>query len=139
MGHAARCPSFRSLPVRREVSSTNSRSDASITYPVVEYGHLDALLQGNSAVTMGPVYRGSAIRQLSNLVLFGDNPSGEIFYINADNRQERSNFVGEQRRQHLCIGTLFNYAGQCRTIHRARLCRAGQTVAMLFRRLIARL
>ena len=30
------------------------------------------------------VYRGSQIPQLANLVLFGDNPSGEIFYFNAD-------------------------------------------------------
>jgi hypothetical protein len=34
---------------------------------------------------MGPVYRQTAIKQLANLVLFGDNPSGEVFYVNADN------------------------------------------------------
>ena len=33
---------------------------------------------------MGYVYRGSAIPQLRNLLIFGDNPSGEIFYVNAD-------------------------------------------------------
>jgi hypothetical protein len=54
-------------------------------YPVVEYGQVDPLLQGNSAITIGPVYRRTGIRQLANLLLFGDNPSGEIFYINADN------------------------------------------------------
>ena len=27
---------------------------------------------------------GTAIKQLANLVLFGDNPSGEIFYFSAD-------------------------------------------------------
>ena len=53
-------------------------------YPVVEYGHVDALLLPQVAITMGPIYRGTAIRQLSNLMLFGDNPSGEIFYVNAD-------------------------------------------------------
>ena len=30
------------------------------------------------------VYRQSAIRQLQNLMIFGDNPSGEIFYVDAD-------------------------------------------------------
>ncbi|MGH7575010.1 MAG: hypothetical protein ACREM1_07760 [Longimicrobiales bacterium] len=31
------------------------------------------------------MYRGDAIPQLANRVLFGDNPSGEVFYITADN------------------------------------------------------
>ena len=30
------------------------------------------------------VYRETAIPQLANLMLFGDNPSGEVFYIQAD-------------------------------------------------------
>ena len=30
------------------------------------------------------VYRDDFIPQLENLVLFGDNPSGEVFYIDAD-------------------------------------------------------
>jgi hypothetical protein len=34
---------------------------------------------------MGVVYRRSEIRQLAGRVLFGDNPTGEIFYVNADN------------------------------------------------------
>jgi hypothetical protein len=55
-----------------------------VTYPVVEYAQADPLLQGQSAVTMGMVYRAAAIKPLANLVIFGDNPSGEIFYINAD-------------------------------------------------------
>ena len=58
--------------------------DPKVIYPVVEYGHLDALLLPQVAITMGPVYRGTAIRQLSNKMLFGDNPSGEIFYVSAD-------------------------------------------------------
>ena len=33
----------------------------------------------------GLVYRNTKIPQLTNLVIFGDNPSGEIFYVNADN------------------------------------------------------
>jgi hypothetical protein len=55
-----------------------------MTYPIVEYGQLDPLLQPQSAVTMGVVYRQKAIPQLANLVIFGDNPSGEVFYVSAD-------------------------------------------------------
>ena len=33
---------------------------------------------------MGVVYRKKDIPQLSNLLIFGDNPSGEIFYVSAD-------------------------------------------------------
>jgi hypothetical protein len=51
----------------------------------VEYDHRDpVLLEGDSAITGVHVYRGDEIPQLANLVLFGDFPSGEIFYIHAD-------------------------------------------------------
>jgi hypothetical protein len=70
---------------RREVSLEGARSDPKVTYPVVEYGQLDPLLQPSSAAIGGVVYRQNTIKQLSNLLLFGDNPSGEIFYVNADN------------------------------------------------------
>jgi glucose/arabinose dehydrogenase len=69
---------------RQGVSLEKQRGDSKVTYPVVEYSHSDPLLQGNAAVTGVVVYRGSQIPQLANLVLFGDNPSGEIFYFNAD-------------------------------------------------------
>lgn len=69
---------------RNEVGLADQRGDAKVTYPVVEYGQTDPLFQSNSAVTVGYVYRQTAIKQLANLLLFGDNPSGEIFYINAD-------------------------------------------------------
>jgi len=69
---------------REAVSLANRRGDPSVTYPVVEYGQLDPLLQTQSAVTGVHVYRSNAISQLANLVLFGDFPSGEIFYIPAD-------------------------------------------------------
>jgi hypothetical protein len=75
--------SFRFIS-RQEVSLENPRGDPKVTYPVVEYGQLDPLLQGSSAATGVVVYRGNQIPQLANLVLFGDNPSGEIFYFNAD-------------------------------------------------------
>ena len=70
---------------RREVSLANQRGDKEVIHPIVEYGHLDPLLMPRSSVTMGYVYRQKAIPQLANLLLFGDIPSGEVFYINADN------------------------------------------------------
>ena len=69
---------------RQAVNLDKPRSDPKMSYPVVEYGQLDPLLQSNSAVTMGVVYRQKAIPQLANLVIFGDNPSGEVFYFSAD-------------------------------------------------------
>ena len=69
---------------RQAVSLEHPRGDSKMVYPIVEYGQKDPLLQPQSAVTMGPVYRKKDIPQLSNLLIFGDNPSGEIFYVNAD-------------------------------------------------------
>jgi Glucose / Sorbosone dehydrogenase len=67
------------------VNVMNPRSDPKIIYPIVEYGQVDPLLQNNSAAIGGLVYRNNKIPQLTNLLIFGDNPSGEIFYVNADN------------------------------------------------------
>jgi hypothetical protein len=75
--------SFRFIS-RSGVSLANQRGDPAITYPVAEYGQLDPLLQRQSAASGLHVYRDGAIPQLASLVLFGDNPSGEIFYIQAD-------------------------------------------------------
>jgi hypothetical protein len=61
------------------------RSDPKVTYPLAEYGQLDPLLQSGSAAIGGMVYRNTKIPQLTNLIVWGDNPSGEIFYVNADN------------------------------------------------------
>jgi hypothetical protein len=69
---------------RSEVRLSNPRSDSKMTYPVVEYGQEDPLLQTSSAATGGFVYRAAAIPQLTNLFVFGDIPSGEIFYVHAD-------------------------------------------------------
>ena len=69
---------------RAEVSLANPRGDTKMSYPIVEYGQIDPLLQPQSAVTMGVVYRKKEIPQLANLLIFGDNPSGEIFYVSAD-------------------------------------------------------
>jgi hypothetical protein len=70
--------------VNRFVRTDQPRADSKVTYPVVEYGQVDPLLQGNSAAIGGLVYRHTAIRQLTGLLIFGDNPSGEIFYVPAD-------------------------------------------------------
>ena len=75
--------SFRFIS-RREVSLVDPRGEAGLSYPVVEYGQLDPLLGQRSAATGLVVYRGDAIPQLANLVLFGDGPSGEVFYFSAD-------------------------------------------------------
>jgi Glucose / Sorbosone dehydrogenase len=68
----------------REVGTANPRGDPAITFPIVEFDHRDPLLN-RPAVTGVYVYRQTAIRQLTNKLLFGDNPSGEIFYVDADN------------------------------------------------------
>lgn len=67
-----------------EVALDAPRADATVTYPVVEYAHRDQLLLGQSAVTGMIPYRGTHIPQLVDLLVFGDNPSGELFYIDAD-------------------------------------------------------
>ena len=69
---------------RSGVSLDNQRGDPTVTYPVAEYAQRDPLLQNQSAAAGLQVYREDAIPQLANLVLFADQPSGEIFYIQAD-------------------------------------------------------
>jgi len=67
----------------RAVDMTTPRADAAMTWPVAEFDHTDPLLN-RPAVTGVYVYREKEIKQLQNLLIFGDNPSGEIFYVNAD-------------------------------------------------------
>ncbi len=70
-------------------SLDNPRSDASITYPIVEFDHCDPLLQQKQvAITGVVVYRHDAIPQLENTVLFGELVSGEVFYFSADDLPE---------------------------------------------------
>ena len=73
------------LPV---LSLDNLRSDASITYPVVEFDHKDPLLGRGVAITGVVVYRHDAIPQLENTVLFGELVSGEVFYFFANDLPE---------------------------------------------------
>jgi len=75
--------SFRFIS-REAVSLEKPRSDPGVTYPIVEWGQNDPLLQRQSAASGLVVYRGSELKQLSNLVIFTDMPSGELFYVSAD-------------------------------------------------------
>ena len=68
----------------REVGMDNPRGDKAVTFPFAEYDHTDPLLN-RPAVTGVYAYRATAIKPLTNKVIFGDNPSGEIFYVDADN------------------------------------------------------
>ena len=99
--------SFRFIS-RSEVSLVNQRGDPNVTYPVVEYGQLDPLLQSQSAAAGLQVYRGDEIPQLANLVLFADQPSGEIFYIQADDLPNGG--------QDAIRRILLNDAGQAKTL-----------------------
>jgi hypothetical protein len=70
----------------REVSIEEQRGDATMTYPIVDFDHSDPLFpSGRLAATGIYVYRETAIKPLTGMLIFGDNPSGEIFYVNADN------------------------------------------------------
>jgi glucose/arabinose dehydrogenase len=69
----------------RGLNIEGPRADPKVAYPVAEYAQVDPLLMGASAAIGGLVYRSNKIPQLTNLLIFGDNPSGEIFYVNADN------------------------------------------------------
>ncbi len=66
------------------VSLFNERGNPTISYPVAEYDQQDPILHPASAASGVYVYRADAIPQLEDVVLFGDNPSGEIFWISAD-------------------------------------------------------
>jgi hypothetical protein len=75
--------SFRFIS-REGVERDGARGDSRLSYPVAEYGQIDPLFQRQSAITGVVAYRSDHIPQLENLVLFGDFPSGEVFYIRAD-------------------------------------------------------
>ncbi len=66
------------------MSLTDPRGETGFVYPVVEYGQLDPLLQSSAAASGLVVYRSSEIPALRDLLVFADNPSGEIFYVTAD-------------------------------------------------------
>ena len=56
--------------------------DSSLVYPVVEYQHGDPPLINRAAATGVYVFRGDAsVPTLNDKMLFGDNPSGELFWV----------------------------------------------------------
>jgi hypothetical protein len=69
--------------VNRQVDLTAPRSESGMTWPIAEYDHTDPLVQ-RAAITGVYVYRQGNVKALQNLIIFGDNPSGEIFYVSAD-------------------------------------------------------
>jgi hypothetical protein len=68
----------------REVGLANQRGDPTVTFPVAEFDHTDPLLR-RPAITGVYAYRQTAVKALTNKLIFGDNPSGEVFYVDADN------------------------------------------------------
>jgi glucose/arabinose dehydrogenase len=68
----------------RAVLTDSVRSDPKMTYPIVEYGQVDPLLQSQSASVGVVVYRSAAVPQLTGRLLFADMPSGELFHVSAD-------------------------------------------------------
>lgn len=75
--------SFRFLSAR-EVSLENPRSDPNVLFPIAEYDQVDPLIQNSAAATGLHIFRSNEIPALANMVLWGDMPSGEIFYLPAD-------------------------------------------------------
>lgn len=69
---------------RGGVEGANPRGDSNMVFPVVEYQHDDPLFQRQVAATGIHVFRSDAVPVLKNKVLFGDNPSGELFWFDAD-------------------------------------------------------
>jgi hypothetical protein len=52
--------------------------------PVAEYAQPDPLLQGQAAAVGLAVYRANRVAAIANMIIWGDNPSGEIFAVSAD-------------------------------------------------------
>jgi hypothetical protein len=86
---------------RQAVSLESPRSNPAMTYPVAEYGQVDPLLQNQSAASGLILYRGKEIPQLSNLLIFTDLPSGEMFYVSADKLPQG----GQDAIRRIAIGT----------------------------------
>ena len=71
---------------RQAVRTDSVRGDPKVTFPIVEWDQIDSvLLANNSSAPVGlVVYRSTAIPQLTNRIVFGDMPSGEVFHVSAD-------------------------------------------------------
>jgi glucose/arabinose dehydrogenase len=71
---------------RQAVRTDSLRGDPKVTYPIVEWDQVDSVLldNGQSASVGLVVYRSTTIPQLTNRIVFGDMPSGEVFHVSAD-------------------------------------------------------
>jgi glucose/arabinose dehydrogenase len=71
---------------RQAVRTDSVRGDPKVTYPIVEWDQVDpVLLDNGSSASVGlVVYRSTTIPQLTNRIVFGDMPSGEVFHVSAD-------------------------------------------------------
>jgi hypothetical protein len=67
-----------------QVETGGRGSDPAVTYPIVEFDHTDPILKSAVAITGVFAYRSKAIPQLTGKLIFGDNPSGDLFYVDAD-------------------------------------------------------
>jgi hypothetical protein len=72
---------------RQAVSTESPRSDPKMVYPIVEWDQFDPILSPNNASSsVGALaYRSTTIPQLTNRLLFGDMPPGEMFHVSLDN------------------------------------------------------
>ncbi len=82
---------------KSDVLLADPRSDPAVSFPFVEFDQLDPLLDLNphkrrlpvgnppsAAITGVIIYRDGPLAKLTDKVLFGDSPSGEVFYVPAD-------------------------------------------------------
>lgn len=71
---------------RQAVRTDSVRGDPKVTYPIIEWDQRDPVLleSGQSASVGVVIYRSSTIPQLTNRIVFGDMPSGEVFHVSAD-------------------------------------------------------
>ena len=69
---------------REGVGTANQRGEAGIDLSDCRVSTTrDPLIQ-RAAVTGVYVYRQTAVKVLTNKLIFGDNPTGEVFYVDAD-------------------------------------------------------
>jgi hypothetical protein len=67
-----------------QVETAGRAADPAVTFPILEFDHTDPLLKSAVAVTGVYAYRSKAIPALTGKLIFGDNPSSELFYVSAD-------------------------------------------------------
>ncbi len=77
--------SFRFGKGAKDVSMRADSTTTGFIYPFAQYPHPKS---GQCAVTTGTVYRGRTLPGLEGMLLFGDIPSGRIFYVDADHSAE---------------------------------------------------